>query len=556
MAYRLGVGGGGGVGRPFVRHREDWGGVRCFELVNSPNIAPAAWNFGNVSTESSEPRTSAMVVAWLRAQQAEVVHVHSQEGYPLDLIPAIRAAGIPVVVTLHNYWFVCPQVDLLYKERQVCLDYEGGRLCEDCLAIADVRRLRRAKAVGDTLEHMLGMYPADVVRKMVYGVKPLARALASGKFLRRFKPKSHTPDWLIDPELGLGFDPDASHGDQASRNGQAGSRHEQPGLIRHDFKLEEWEQPRDYERAAPDTNERMLDAAARTHHLTVLNDFGRRRHAGVEALKAASLVTAPSDYLRRVHVAMGVPDERTRWVKLGQPHFDQIHRIAKRSPFYTVRPWDPRSARPLRFCFMGTTRPNKGLEVLTRAIPLLDREVRQRCHITIHAAGLDWSFRKRLSMYPEVSVYGAYDLYQLIAKAAGGGEYDVGVLPHIWLENSPLVLLENLHAGKFLISSRLGGPADWIVEPSAAGNDAASLGNGLLFPGGDEEALAECLRKCITGEVQIPSAKEVHDVSLPGLQSYPGHVTEVERLYQSICDRRDVAVPIAQVRSPDALPVR
>ncbi len=44
---------------------------------------------------------------------------------------AIKAAGIPVVVTLHNYWHVCPQVDLIYNEHG--FDYEGGRRCTGCL---------------------------------------------------------------------------------------------------------------------------------------------------------------------------------------------------------------------------------------------------------------------------------------------------------------------------------------------------------------------------------------------------------------------------------------
>lgn len=520
MAFKLGL--FGSKQGPFVRHREDWAGVKCYEVVNSPNLAPAFWNFSNVEREQSDPTTAQAVCQWLERERIDIVHIHSQEGYGLDLIPAIRASGRPVIATLHNYWFICPQVDLLYKEESVCTDYAGGERCVGCLPEQNTKKLRRAKAMGDTLEYLLGMYPADVVRKIVYGLKPFTKSAMKGKVVAKFKPKSLTPHWLIDEQLADGFNVDSR-------------RESDPGVIRHDYSLEEWEEPKDYAKAAWDTNERMLTPEARIHHLKVVNNYGKRRHKGVEALNAANLVTAPSDYLRRVHVAMGVEESRTRWVKLGQPHFDQIHRIAKRSPFYGQRPWDPASAtRPLRFCFMGTTRANKGLEVLTRAIPLLAPEVRRRCHITIHAAGFDWSFRKRLSQYPEVSVYGAYDLYQLIAKGAGGGEYDVGILPHIWLENSPLVLLENLHAGKFVLSSRLGGPVDWMVEPKGE-----NLGNGLLFAGGDEAALAECMRRCIVGDVTIPSAREVHGVSLAGLQSYPAHIAEFERLYRDIIPRSD-----------------
>lgn len=541
MAYALspaGVLSGAGAGKPFVRPREEWGGVRCFELVNSPNLAPSAWNFSNVTTETRDEASTQLVLQWLREINAEVVHIHSQEGLPLDLIPAIERAGIPVVVTLHNYWFVCPQVDLLHKEQSVCTDYDGGRRCVGCLPSHDARSLRRAKAMGDSLEYLLGLYRADVVRKFVYGVWPWAKSVFAGRLLTRFKPRSYNPDWLADPELAAGFETNAafSHGGAASeKSGASCEQSARTGEIDHGVRLEPWEAPKDYERADADTNARMLDPSRRDVHLRVLNDYGRRRAAGIAALQAASLVTAPSDFLRRVHVTMGVPDEKSRWVRLGQPHFDQIHRVARRSPFYRVRPWDASTARrPLRFCFMGTTRPNKGLEVLARAIPLIDPDLRRRCHVTIHAAGLDWAFRRRLSRFPEVSVYGAYDLFQLISKAAGGGEYDVGILPHIWLENSPLVLLENLHAGKFVICSRLGGPVDWIVEPRDNGPSGCTPGNGLLFNGGDEHTLAAHMERCIRGDVVIPSAAEVHEVSIAGLQSYPGHVREVEGLYQSV----------------------
>lgn len=512
MNYRLGL---FGARRPVIRKRERWGGVECFDLLNSPNLAPAAVNFRNMSTEISEPRATALVLAWLREVGAQVVHIHSQEGYGLDLIPAIEGTGIPVVATLHNYWFVCPQVDLLHREREVCVDYEGGTRCVDCLPGANVARLRNSRALGRSLEHWLGMYPADVVRKIAYGIKPLVRRVARGHF-RAMHETPDSPDALGDPELALGFD-------GVERLPARGTQ------IDHDPPLRKADRPLPYVAAEWETNERVVFGAPRSRTVS-LNIYGQRRSAGVEALSAASLVTPPSDYLRRVHVAMGVPEEKTRWVRLGQPHFDQINRRARRSPFYDARPWDPATAtRPLRFAFFGTVRPNKGLEVLARAIPLLEQSVRERCQFIIRAQGYEFGFRKRLARYPEVSVWCGYDVYQLIAAA---GEYDVGVLSHIWLENSPLVLLENFHAGKMVVCSRLGGPVDWLKDPRTNPTDY----NGMFFTGGAEEQLAECITKLVTGEVAIPSAREIHQRTT--LRSYPDHVREVEGIYHEVVDRK------------------
>ncbi len=158
---------------------------------------------------------------------------------------------------------------------------------------------------------------------------------------------------------------------------------------------------------------------------------------------------------------------------------------------------------------------------------MLKPETRRRCQFVIRAAGETWPLRKVLSRFPEVSFQGAYDPLSLIAA---GADYDVGVLPFVWFENSPLVLLEHLHAGKFVISSKLGGPPEWVHEPGSRA--PGSLGNGLLFAGGRPAELAACITRIVRGQVTLPSPREVHDAS--ELWSYPAHVREVEGLYQQL----------------------
>jgi glycosyltransferase involved in cell wall biosynthesis len=513
MTYRL-------VGGPRILHRETWGGIACFDLRNAPNLSPAASNFCNMDEEMSSPGHTDLVLRWLDDVGAQIIHIHSLEGYGLDLIAAIRRGRrLPggghgpsrsVVVTPHNYWYVCPQVDLLHQEKRVCLDYDGGRRCVDCLPRLDPRQVKRDRAIRQTLVEALGPGFPELLKQGRKELKAAWRRLLRGRLLERHNGKPVNPDRLVDPEVPLGFE---------SVSGAA-MRGETDGLILHDLPLEKDESPPVLEPAPEGANEALLKA---DHHLKVLNNYGRRRVAAIEGLNAASMVIPPSDFLRRAHVAMGLIESKTRWVRLGQPHFDQINRRARRSPYYERSPWDPRTAtRPLRFGFYGTTRPNKGVEVLLQAIPLLKREVRQRCQFLIRALGWDWPMRKRLSMYPEVSFNGGYDLLQLISA---GGEYDVGVLPHIWMENSPLVMLEHLHAGKFVIASDLGGPPDWIHPPE----------NGLLFPAGRPDELADCITRIVQGEVRLPSPKEIHEATV--LQSYPGHVREVEGVYQELLER-------------------
>lgn len=477
---------------------ERWRGVRCFDLLNSPNTSPASYNFTNMAAETRHARQTRLVLRWLDRHRIQVVHVHSLEGFPLGLVGTIEDSGRRVVVTPHNYWFVCPQVDLMRGEGSLCRDYDGGRACATCIPCKPAWQTRLKRRLGHSVERLLGLEACAHLRKAARELPDRFREF-TGR-LAPFLPNARAPD----PETAAGLDP-TQRGDD--------------GLIRHNFTPERSDGRR--KPIAPanlDDNERFL---ASGRHLVVLNDYGQRRLAGVAALNRASLVTPPSDFVRQVYIRMGLQERRSRVVRLGQPHFDQINRRARRSPFYGVRPWDPATARrPLRFAFLGAMRPSKGIDVLCDALDLLPREVRQRCQFVIRAMGRDWPLRKRLSVYPEVSFFGGYDLIQLIGS---GGEYDVGLLPHAWFENSPLVLLEHLHAGKFVVCSRLGGPVEWVKPPL----------NGLLVPGGHADDLAAAITRLVRGEVAIPSPREIHEAT-PILQSYPAHIAEVQGLYEAL----------------------
>lgn len=483
-----------------IRESESWRGVSCYDLINSPNFAPAAINFANMGRERWCPKQSAVVLRWLEGVGAEVVHVHSLEGYSLDLIGRMRDRGLPVVVTPHNYWFACPQVDLLHEEVRICEDYDGGRRCVGCLRPRGRRVQRLRRAMGQSADALLGSHGSRVFRTTIDSVGRIARSWRDPN--RAWKP----PEAEADPEIAQGFEPAGGRGD---------------GRVGVELALSPSERPTELGRAALEANEQFLSpAAGKDRHLTVLNEYGERRVDGIRALNTASIVTPPSEFVGEVYYRMGMAREKLRVVRLGQPHFDRINRRVRRSPYYDCVPWQPESDRPLRLAFLGTVRHNKGLEIVVRAIPRLETSVRQRCQFLIRASGGDWAFRKRLCTYPEVQFAGGYDMLQLMGAV---GEYDVGLLPHIWFENSPLVMLEHLHAGKFVISSRLGGPVEWIREGE----------NGTFFAGGDDAGLAERITRIVRGEIRLPSAREIHERT-PLLTSYPAYVAEVESIYRRL----------------------
>lgn len=105
-----------------------------FEIVNSGCLSPSHHSFGN-DTQVAHPETELVFSDFLQAQGPfDVVHFNNLEGVPANVL-ALRATfpDTRFVLSLHNYYPVCPQVNLWFGERENCLDFEGGSRCIGCL---------------------------------------------------------------------------------------------------------------------------------------------------------------------------------------------------------------------------------------------------------------------------------------------------------------------------------------------------------------------------------------------------------------------------------------
>jgi glycosyltransferase involved in cell wall biosynthesis len=119
--------------RPRLR-RWERDGVPMLEVVNSP-----LYDHGRQpELELAEPRTERMLTAVLREVRPDAVHVQELAGLPFSLLDVIDAAGVPVVLTLQDYFPLCPTFKLLDASGRTCLRHEDGAGCVGATA-ADPR---------------------------------------------------------------------------------------------------------------------------------------------------------------------------------------------------------------------------------------------------------------------------------------------------------------------------------------------------------------------------------------------------------------------------------
>ena len=100
------------------------------------------------------PAVTAAFAEWLRWQQPDVVHFHSLQAFGAALVPVAKASGARVVVTMHDFWWLCGRQFLVNQEMAPCSlvvdcgvcacqrDHEWlaerDRVLRDQLAAADV----------------------------------------------------------------------------------------------------------------------------------------------------------------------------------------------------------------------------------------------------------------------------------------------------------------------------------------------------------------------------------------------------------------------------------
>jgi len=167
----------------------------------------------------------------------------------------------------------------------------------------------------------------------------------------------------------------------------------------------------------------------------------------------------------------------------------------------------------LRLLFIGQLRPHKGLHVLTEALRGLDdidswtlviyaegNSEEEKQYLADSMRGLDDRVRYRATFDPG-EIRRVYE------------DTDVLVVPSLWTENSPLVILYAMHTGTTLVAADVDGVkkvvGDW----------------GLYYPPRD----AAALRRILRGLVAEPEAATRPDA--PKVPHIDEHAAVVEKIY-------------------------
>lgn len=120
------------AGEPGSHLQEDWHGCRVTRAIYRwEDLGKLRDLYVSELMETSLQRFLADAAA--EGRTFDVAHVHHLTGLSTGSVQVLRAAGVPVVLTLHDYWVMCPRGQMWHRDGHACEAVEPTT-CAACLA--------------------------------------------------------------------------------------------------------------------------------------------------------------------------------------------------------------------------------------------------------------------------------------------------------------------------------------------------------------------------------------------------------------------------------------
>lgn len=104
--------------------------IEVYELVNP---LPVPLLGGIESPKAFTVKVNKKVfIKYLKMVNPDVIHVHTLMGLYKEFVEAAKELHIKIYFTTHDYFGICPKVNLLRNDGTICNSYENGKACVSC----------------------------------------------------------------------------------------------------------------------------------------------------------------------------------------------------------------------------------------------------------------------------------------------------------------------------------------------------------------------------------------------------------------------------------------
>lgn len=148
----------GDVGRPAVIRTRLPDGIDHYTINLGGGGRPRDLSFDN-------PAITAEIAKLIAALRPDAAHVHCVQDLGVGVIDALDDAGVPVLLSTHDYWWLCERVFMMTNHGRFCdQDVIDPKVCAPCVDNAATLDARRAKALATLGKAALITYPSRHAR--------------------------------------------------------------------------------------------------------------------------------------------------------------------------------------------------------------------------------------------------------------------------------------------------------------------------------------------------------------------------------------------------------
>lgn len=105
------------------------------DIINSRVVAPSHFSFSSPFQISDQETEEVFCKALSEIPDLDVIHFNNLEGIPINTLRKIKQKfpNMKIIYSAHNYYALCPQVNLWYNEQKNCTNFNKGKKCISCL---------------------------------------------------------------------------------------------------------------------------------------------------------------------------------------------------------------------------------------------------------------------------------------------------------------------------------------------------------------------------------------------------------------------------------------
>lgn len=245
------------------------------------------------------------------------------------------------------------------------------------------------------------------------------------------------------------------------------------------------------------------------HYLEVLYYLFYKYHKAIENIKKnVDLFIAPSLFIKDRFIESGFPQDKIIYCRYGI-FVDDLKNLKKSDSEY------------IRFGFIGRITEIKGVKVLIEAF----NKINQKTELYICGFWNQSIKRELANLIKNQNIYLKDPIFTNQQKKDFFSKIDVLIVPSIWFENCPLVILEAFATKTPVIASDLP-PLRELIEDNKTG---------LLFKVGNPDELAKKIRFLIHNPYMIKKMS----LQIDRIKTIDENAEEMEKIYKELIRKKN-----------------